>query len=93
MASLTLSPVEAAVLGEIRESHQYRQELDDLLPEHSLEEIDQALRVLQRHKLVVQWGGSISPDHQFFLVTALGLQMHREYAREQIDGFRWRCVA
>jgi hypothetical protein len=79
MTSMTFSPVEAAVLGQIREAHQYRSELEHDLPEFSIEEIEGALKVLQRHKLIAQWGGSIGPDRQFFLATALGVQLHQAY--------------
>jgi hypothetical protein len=88
MSSMTFSPVEAAVLTAVRQLTPYRSVLERHLDGvFSVEEIDRALEVLLRHKLIVQWGGSLGRSRQFFLATGRGVQLHAEYTAQNLAGW------
>lgn len=90
MSTITFSPLEAAVLGEILVMHRDRAELRrELCPEYQPEEIEGALGLLVTHELVKPWNTWTDRDREFFIATAKGQLFHREYARQLVDQWLW----
>jgi hypothetical protein len=80
MPKMTLSPLEAVILGETRTAAAQTQELEELLlPEYSKRQFSEALRRLQVHNLIRSWGYSRGRDRMFWMCTALGITLHESY--------------